>query len=74
MGVCIMFGMQQSVREKDAELENLRKSLTELKERAERADPLLRLGSPEKLASLVTRNVRGLELEQVGLELRVCAN
>ena len=42
---------------KDAELENLRKSLRELQEKAEKAEPLLRLGSPDKLQSLVVRNV-----------------
>ncbi|CDJ43165.1 Trichohyalin, putative [Eimeria tenella] len=54
--------LEESVKVKDAELENLRKSLRELQEKAEKAEPLLRLGSPDKLQSLVVRNTRTLEM------------
>ena len=54
---CYISRLQESVKVKDAELENLRKSLRELQEKAEKAEPLLRLGSPDKLQSLVVRNV-----------------
>ncbi|CDJ63266.1 hypothetical protein ENH_00037860 [Eimeria necatrix] len=49
--------LEESVKVKDAELENLRKSLRELQEKAEKAEPLLRLGSPGKLRALIVRNV-----------------
>ena len=57
-----------------AELQELSNRLAEPEGQNAIAEHLLRLRSPEQLASLVTTNVRGLELEQVGLELRVCAN
>ncbi|KAL8446141.1 hypothetical protein Emag_004827 [Eimeria magna] len=47
---------EDAVREKDAELQSLRERFAELEEQAMKAEPLMRLGSPEKLASLVTRN------------------
>ena len=50
--------LQVSVKEKDEQLENLRRSLADLREKAE---PLLRLGSPGTLQSLVTKNVSVLE-------------
>ena len=45
------------MQEKDAQLENLRRCLTELKEKVAKAEPLMRLGSPDKLAALAERNV-----------------
>ncbi|XP_026193452.1 COP1-interactive protein 1 [Cyclospora cayetanensis] len=45
-----------SSREKDVELESLRKSLVKLQEKAEKAESVLRLGSTDKLESLATRN------------------
>ena len=53
--------LQESVKEKDEQLENLRRSLADLREKAEQAEPLLRLGSPGTLQSLVTKNVSVLE-------------
>ncbi|KAL8429352.1 hypothetical protein Efla_001190 [Eimeria flavescens] len=54
----IVTGLQEAVKRKDAEMQSMRTRLVELEEQATNAEPLLRLGSPEKLASLVTRNVR----------------
>ena len=53
--------LQESAKEKDEQLENLRRSLADLREKAEMAEPLLRLGSPDTLQSLVTKNVSVLE-------------
>ena len=53
--------MQESAKEKDEQLENLLRILADLREKAERAEPLLRLGSPDTLQSLVTKNVSVLE-------------
>ena len=53
--------MQEPAKEKDEQLENLLRSLADLREKAERAEPLLRLGSPDTLQSLVTKNVSVLE-------------
>ncbi|CDJ29504.1 Trichohyalin, putative [Eimeria mitis] len=47
---------EESAKEKDEQLENLRRSLADLREKAEMAEPLLRLGSPDTLQSLVTKN------------------
>ncbi|KAL8452255.1 hypothetical protein Emed_001416 [Eimeria media] len=48
---------EEAIQEKDAELQSLRSRLADLEEQATKAEPLMRLGSPEKLASLVTRNM-----------------
>ena len=53
--------MQESAKEKDEQLENLLRILADLREKAERAEPLLRLGSPDTLQALVTKNVSVLE-------------
>ncbi|KAL8275543.1 hypothetical protein Esti_000494 [Eimeria stiedai] len=47
---------EESAKEKDAEMQRLRERLSDLEELVTKAEPLMRLGSPEKLASLVTRN------------------
>ena len=61
--------MQESAKEKDEQLENLRRSLADLREKAEMAEPLLRLGSPDTLQSLVTKNVSVLEGTNVSWSL-----
>ena len=53
-------------------MQSLRKCLAELEEKAEKAEPLMRLGSPEKLAALVTRNVSAMEKQQLGNDLSIC--
>ncbi|KAL8436399.1 hypothetical protein ACSSS7_001799 [Eimeria intestinalis] len=47
---------EEAARDKDAEIQSLRERLSDLEEQVTKAEPLMRLGSPEKLASLVTRN------------------
>lgn len=54
-------------------MENLRRTIAELQEKAEKAEPVLRLGSPDKLESLVTRNVSVVGRALVGFAICVPA-
>ena len=57
----VAFGLQAAAKEKDVELQNLRRCLSELKEKADKAEPPLRLGSPDKLEALFEKNVSAIE-------------
>ena len=44
-------------KEKDVQMDALRESMSRLMKKAEEAEPYIRLGSPETLRSLASRNV-----------------